>query len=469
MADRSRATKLVCTLGPAVEDRLDDLVAVGLDVARINLSHGTRETHERLLQRVRKASAAAGRTVGVLVDLSGPKVRLGEVAEGRVGLAEGARFELRPGGGPGDLRGAPTSHEGLADDLRVGDRVLLADGAAELQVTGVDGDVVVTTVTSGGIVGSRSGINIPAERLSLPAITARDERDIAWAREAGVDMVGQSFVRRPDDVLALRDLLGEDAPLVVAKVETGPAVRHAEGIIEAADGLMVARGDLGVELPLEEIPLIQRDLVFRCVQAGKPVIVATQMLESMREAPRPTRAEASDVAGAVFDGADAIMLSAETAVGAYPIEAARTAARIAEVAGGSGYVAAPPRLPAPTDAHLVAQAALSVSLQGGMTAIACFTQSGMTAVLIAATRPRVPVYAFSPEVTVVRRLTLYRGVTPFLTDPLHDTDAMIATVDGRLQEGGFVRPGDAVLMVGSSPFGEANTNLLKIHRIGSSR
>ena len=458
-----RATKLVCTLGPAVVERLDELVAAGLDVARVNLSHGERADHDRLVDGVRAAAERGGRTVGVLADLGGPKVRLGEVAGGEVNLERGGRFVL---GDSADGQGAATNHPELSSDLEPGDRILLADGAAELRVLEIEGGGVVTEVVRGGRIRSRAGVNVPAERLSTPAITEKDRADAIWAVEAGVDMVAQSFVRGPSDVIALQKLLGETPPLVVAKIETGPAVREIAGILEAADGIMVARGDLGVELPLEEIPLIQRDLVGRSIASAKPVIVATQMLESMTHSARPTRAEASDVATAVFEGADAIMLSAETAVGDYPIEAARTASRIAEVAGGSGYLAAPPSLAAPTDAHLIAQAALAVSLQGGMTAIACFTQSGMTAQLIAARRPRIPIYAFSPVQRVVRALTLYRGVTPFLAEPLDDTDAMIALVDRRLRESGFVRPDDAILVVGSSPFGEANTNLLKIHRVG---
>jgi pyruvate kinase len=465
--DPRRATKLICTLGPASRDRVVELVEAGMDVARVNLSHGTLEGRGRLMDAARAAAEEAGRTVGILADLSGPKVRLGELSADEIRLTSGERFELRADGGPGDTLGATTSHPGLAGDLRPGDRVLLADGAAELRVAEVEGGTVVTEVVRGGSIRSRSGVNVPAERLTLPAITTKDEADARWAVEAGADMVALSFVRRANEVRALRDLCGNDPPLVVAKIETGPAVREADEIIEAADAIMVARGDLGVELPLEEIPLIQRDLVSRCVAAGKPVIVATQMLESMTHAPRPTRAEASDVAAAVFEGSDAIMLSGETAVGEFPVEAARTAVRIAEVAGGSGYVAGPPTLPAPTDAHLVAQAALSVSLQGGTTAIACFTQTGMTAKLLSATRPRVPIYAFSPSMRVVRRLTLYRGVRPFLAEPLEDTDAMIALIDQRLAAEELVRAGDAVLMVGSSPFGEAHTNLLKVHRVGS--
>jgi len=459
-----RATKLVCTLGPASEHLLSDLVAAGMDVARVNLSHGSREDHERLVKAVRHASSETRRPVGVLADLSGPKVRLGELAGGELRLERGWSFVLRDGENPGDISGAPTSYPGLAEDLEPGDRVLLADGAVELRVVSSSDDVV-TEVVRGGSVRSGAGVNVPAERLGLPAITPKDEEDVEWALSAEVDMVAQSFVRRADEVRALRSLLRREPPLLVAKIETGPAVRDADAIIDAADAVMVARGDLGVELPLEEIPLIQRDLVTRASHAGVPVIVATQMLESMTRSARPTRAEASDVAAAVFEGADAIMLSAETAIGAYPVEATQTAVRIAMVAGGSGFVVSQRPTAAPTDAHLVAQAAASVCLQGGVIAVACATRSGRTAALLSAARPRVPIYAFSPNERAVRRLTLYRGVYPSVLEHPKNTDVLIEMMDRRLVEAGHARPGDAVVMVTSSPFG-APTNLLKVHHLG---
>ena len=461
-----RETKLVCTIGPVSEDLLPDLVVAGMDVARVNLSHGSREDHERMVKGVRDAAAEVGRPVGILVDLSGPKVRMGELAAGEVRLERGARFVLRRDDAPGDVSGAPTTYPGLAGDLEPGDRVLLADGAVELRVADV-GDGVITDVVRGGSIRSGAGVNVPAERLGLPAITPKDESDIEWALSAEIDMMAQSFVRRAEEVRAVRSLLGREQPLLVAKIETGPAVRDADAIIEAADAVMVARGDLGVELPLEEIPLIQRDLVGRATRAGVPVIVATQMLESMTRSARPTRAEVSDVASAVFEGTDAIMLSAETAIGAYPIEATQTAVRIAEVAGGSGFALPTPAAVAPTDAHLVAQAAASVCLQGGVIAIACATRSGRTAALLSAARPRVPIYAFSPDERAVRRLTLYRGVHPSVLEHPQNTDVLIEMMDRRMVEEGHARPGDAVVMVTASPFG-APTNLLKIHHLGSS-
>jgi pyruvate kinase len=460
-----RGTKLICTLGPTSGDLLRELVEAGMDVARVNLSHGSRDDHERLVKGVRAAAAEAGRPVGILADLSGPKVRLGELGKGEIRLERGASFVLRRDDAPGDASGAPTTYPGLGGDLQTDDRVLLADGAVELRVTDI-GEDVVTEVVRAGTLRSGAGVNVPAERLGLPAITPKDETDIEWALSAEVDMVAQSFVRRAEEVRALRSLLGRTPPLLVAKIETRPAVRDADAIIEAADAVMIARGDLGVELPLEEIPLIQRDLVSRSSRAGVPVIVATQMLESMTRSARPTRAEASDVAGAVFEGADAIMLSAETAIGAYPIEASQTAVRIAEVAGGSGFAAPPAVIAAPTDAHLVAQAAASVCLKGGVIAVACATRSGRTAALLSAARPRVPIYAFSPDERAVRKLTMYHGVSPSVLEHPPNTDVLIEMMDRRMVEEGHARPGDAVVMVTASPFGTP-TNLMKVHHLGS--
>ncbi|HYZ11865.1 MAG TPA: pyruvate kinase, partial [Actinomycetota bacterium] len=330
-----RATKLVCTIGPATESRVAELIEAGMDVARINCSHGTREDHDRLLRAVRAAMTDTGRRVGVMADLSGPKVRLGELGDGEVTLEPGESFTLRTEG-LGDAVGAPTTHPGLAGELEAGDRVLLSDGAVELRVVRTAGRQVATEVVRGGTVRSRAGVNVPSERLSIPAITPKDEEDLAWAVLAEVDMVAQSFVRAAFDVRALAGLIGDPRPVLVAKIETKPAVEDAAAIMRAADGVMVARGDLGVEMALEEIPLHQKRLVSLANRAAIPVVVATQMLESMTASPRPTRAEAGDVAGAVFDGADAIMLSGETAIGQYPVEAARTAARILQAAETAG-------------------------------------------------------------------------------------------------------------------------------------
>nr|MDQ3992005.1 pyruvate kinase [Actinomycetota bacterium] len=426
MRERPRATKLVCTLGPATDGRIPELVEAGMDVARLNLSHGPVTDHEIRLGEVRAAMRDAGRTVGVLADLSGPKVRLGEVEGGEIRLEAGTQFVLRD-----------TSHAGLAADLQRGDRVLLSDGAVELRVISSE-DVAVTEVVRGGYIRNRAGVNVPAERLSLPALTPKDHQDAAWALEAGADMVAQSFVRSAEDVRQLRKLLGDQPPLVVAKIETRSAVEDVEAIMRESDAVMVARGDLGVEMDQEEIPVIQRELVDLAMRMEVPVIVATQMLDSMIKFPRPTRAEVSDAAGAVFMGADAVMLSAETAIGSFPIEAARTATRILEISERSRFLPPPPdALAASEEAHLIARAAAAVSRRQSVRAIACFTGTGRTATLLAATRPAVPIYAFSPNARVVSMLTLYRGVHPFLSEEPEDTDAMVDLMDAMLQRAGL--------------------------------
>lgn len=462
-----RATKLICTLGPASVERVPELVAAGMDVARINLTHGTREDHQRAIEAVRDASRAAARPIAVMADLSGPKVRLGELAGGEAELRTDAAFSLRPDG-LGDPSGAATSYPALARDLEEGDRVLLSDGVVELRVVGVEGDEVRTLVVRGGVIRSRAGVNVPAEKLGLPAITEKDERDLTWVREASVDLVSQSFVRRAEEVRALRDLLGDAPALLVAKIETGPAVEDAGQILEAADVVMVARGDLGVELPPAEIPVIQKDLVDRANRLGTPAIIATQMLESMIDSARPTRAEASDVAQAVFDGAAAVMLSAETAIGAYPEEAATVAARILEVAEtrGARFIAgAVEEAHGRSSARSIAHAARTVAEQGEVRAIACFTRTGLTAKLLSGARPRVPIFAFSHDEHVVRRLAVFRGVHPRHTELPADTDAMLALMDRRLREDGLASTGDRVVLVASTPVGRAKTNLLKIHRL----
>jgi pyruvate kinase len=444
-----------------------ELIEAGMDVARINCSHGDRDDHDRLLRAVRSAVEEAGRTVGVMADLSGPKVRLREVEDGEITLETGARFVLRSAGG-GDPTGAATTHPGLAGELEPGDRVLLADGAAELRVLDAAGGEVVTEVVRGGTVRSRAGVNVPSERLGIPAITPKDEEDLAWAVRAGVDMVAQSFVRRAFDVRALSGLIGEPRPLVVAKIETKAAVEDAAAIMQAADGVIVARGDLGVETALEEIPVHQKRLVDMANRAAVPVVVATQMLESMLTAPRPTRAEAGDVAGAVFDGADAIMLSGETAIGDYPIEAARTAARILAAAQTTGAEFLPAgREPDALDLEELplARAAAVLARRGEADAVACFTRTGLTARLLSAARPGVPIVAFSPDPRVVGRMTLFHGVRPLAIDSPDDTDGMIASMDGGLRSAGLVEAGANVVMVASSPAGQTHANLLKVHRL----
>jgi pyruvate kinase len=486
-----RRTKLVCTLGPATLDRIPELIDAGVDVARLNFSHGSLDDHARAAERVRAAAHAAGRIVGILADLPGPKVRMGTFPGGSVELPTGARFLFHPhdpaSAPPGDVTGTSTTHRGLPADVRPGDRVLLADGAVELRVL-EQGDAerpAVAEVVRGGVARSRTGVNVPSERLSLPAVSERDRVCLAAALELGVDFVAQSFVRRAADLLELRAAIGGDSVPIVAKIETRAAIDAQDEILAETDAIMVARGDLGVEIDFEDVPLVQKELVRRARIAGVPVIVATQMLESMTAAPRPTRAEASDAANAVLDGADAIMLSAETAVGAYPIEAAKAAVRIVDVADERGAAYAPPLdrsllhpkagswrpagIPGDADVDaawaLAAAAADLADRDPKIMAIACFTGTGRRAALLSSARPGEPIVAFSPDERVLRRLTIWHGIEPRPLDPPGDTDGLLAAMDDALRACRLAAPGELVVLVASSPNGRGRTNLVKVHAI----
>ncbi len=459
MTDRPRATKLACTIGPASVDRVDELVEAGMDVARINFSHGTPERHAQTARQVRQVAANAGRRVALMTDLAGPKIRLGDVPGGRLELAAGERIVLGAGG-------TPVSYAALARDVRPGDRVLLADGAAELRVVEA-GDAVVAEVIRGGEIRSRAGVNVPAERLSTPSLTERDRADVPRALELGVDYVAQSFVRRASDVEELRSLLGRDGPRIVAKIETRPAVDDYDAICEAADAVMIARGDLGVELPYERVPILQKQLLRHALDRGVPAIVATQMLESMVSAPRPTRAEASDVANAIFDGADAIMLSGETAIGQFPVLAAQAAVRVAELCETDGRAYLPSGAPAAarTDADALAVAAVALAhADADVAAIACYTRSGRTARLLAALRPHVPILAFSPDPRVVDQLALVRGVEPRACVPPEASDGRLSLMAWLVGESAL--PDDsAVVLVASTAEPGTGPNLLEVHRV----
>ena len=464
-------TKLVCTLGPAsaTPKMVRGLVGAGASIFRLNFSHGGPEDHARALKIVRGVEADTGRSLAVLADLPGPKVRLGEMDPDPFKFQPGQRFALRPGG-PGNERGASTTYPGLAGDLSEGDRILLADGAVELTVLAIDGETVHTECVRGGTARSRQGVNVPAERLGLPAVTERDLECLAVALDLGVDLIAQSFVRGPQDVVDLRALMGERTVPIVTKIETKPAVANIEAILGVTDALMVARGDLGVELPMEEIPLIQKDLIHAARAAGRPVVVATQMLESMIHAPRPTRAEATDVANAVLDGADAIMLSGETAIGEYPFEAAQAACRIAEAieSRGADYRSAQPPCRHTGEAAAVAHAAASIVTEdAGVVAIACYTETGRTARLLSAERPDVPIFAFLPDADVRRANALLWGVIALPAVHPSDTDQMIALMDEGLRAHELAAPGQSVVLAAASPAGRTTTNMLKVHTVGS--
>ena len=463
----SRRTKLVCTIGPATGERIAELVAAGMDVARLNFSHGTPDLLADWAHATRAAATAAGRPVAILADLAGPKIRLGDLADGSIRLEPGERFVLRAQGGVGDAGGALISYRRLGSDVRAGDRILLADGAAELRVAKADGDVE-TEVVRGGTIRSRAGVSIPSERLTTPALTPKDRADAPRAVGLGAHYVAQSFVRRASDVQGLRDLLGPDGPPIVAKIETRAAIDDFDAILGTADSVMIARGDLGVELPYEEVPIIQKQLVRRALDRGVPSIVATQMLESMISSPRPTRAEASDVANAVFDGTDAIMLSGETAIGAYPILAAEAAVRICRLCEerGAEHLAAGAPAPAETDAGALAYAAVALArAELEIAGIACYTRTGRTARLLSSLRPRVPVFAFSPDPVVVNRLALVHGVSAWSCVPPDDPAGRLGLLASLLGEQWAVPAGAPVVLVASTAEPGSGPNVLEVHRV----
>jgi pyruvate kinase len=443
-----RRTKIVATIGPATEspEILDALILAGLDVARLNSSHSGPEDLARRLEAVREAADRAGRHVAVMLDLAGPKLRLGEVKEG-TRLEGGADFTLVSGECDGDGSRACLSYEGLAEDVVPGDRLLLDDGALELEVTGVDRGAVVTRVVTGGPLSSRKGLNAPGVDLGVDVITDYDREVVAWGLEAGVDLVAQSFVRSARDIEALREVIGESGVHVVAKVETYAATTDILAIAAASDVVMVARGDLGVETSSEEVPVLQRRIIGVCRDAGVPVIVATQMLESMTSAPRPTRAEASDVANAIFDRVDAVMLSAETAVGDYPVESVETMARIARHAEESGVWDSTPHASAGDSDDVtaaVSSAVCELANDLALEAIVTATQSGATARAVARHRPSVPVVAVTPDPAVARRLCVVWGVRSLVVPLADDTDLMLDSVMAAVRDAGLAGPGQRV-------------------------
>jgi pyruvate kinase len=469
----SRRAKIVCTLGPATssQERINALITAGLDVARLNLSHGSHADHLHSYQLVRAGSDAIGRSVGVLADLQGPKIRLGEFPGGPVRLTAGDEFTITTDDIPGDRHEASTTYQGLAGDVRAGDRILIDDGNVQVDVTGVAGTRVRTRVVVGGRVSDHKGINLPGVAVSAPALTGKDQEDLRWALATGVDIVAMSFVRSPDDAMVARKIMNEagrsGVPLI-AKIEKPEAVRVLPEIVDAFDGIMVARGDLGVELPLEQVPAVQSRAIALARERARPVIVATQMLESMISAPRPTRAEVSDVAGAVVEGADAVMLSAETSVGAYPVETVATMARIVSAAEDNSLRAehSLTRMPT-TTGGAIARAAAEVGAIVGAKALVAFTMTGETARRLARYRSPVPLLAFTTEPATRSQLALTWGVETFIVPTVRHTDDMVHEVDSALVRLGRCAIGDKIVIVAGSPPGSpGKTNALRVHRIG---
>jgi pyruvate kinase len=467
----SRRTKIVCTIGPATAspERIRELVQAGMDVARLNFSHGNRDDHKRVYEMVRDAADGEGHAVGILADLQGPKIRLGRFASGSVDWRTGEEVRITVDEVAGTHDRVSTTYRGLATDARPEDRLLVDDGKVGLRVVKVEDSDVVCRVTEGGPVSDNKGLSLPGMNVSVPAMSEKDCADLEFALDLRVDVIALSFVRSPADidmVHKIMDSRGARLP-VIAKLEKPEAVDNLEAIVLAFDGLMVARGDLGVELPLEHVPLVQKRAIQIARENAKPVIVATQMLDSMITNSRPTRAEASDVANAVLDGADALMLSGETSVGRYPIKSVRTMAQIIEAAE-DGPTNVPPLNHVPrTKRGVLSYAARDIGERLSARALVAFTQSGDTVRRLARLHTRLPLLAFTPTPEVRSQLAMSWGVETFLVDYVHSTDAMVRQVDHAILSIDRFQRGDLVVIVAGSPPGTVgSTNLIRVHRLG---
>jgi len=466
-----RKAKIVCTLGPATDsvEVLTALIEAGMDVARLNMSHGTHEEHAAQLARLREAEVAGGRPITVFADLQGPKIRLGIFPDGPVTLEKGQPFTITTDDVPGDANRASTTLKSLTDDVSAGDAILIDDGRLELRAVSVSATDVVCEVIVGGPVSDHKGINLPGVPVSVPALSDKDADDLRWALTAGVDMVALSFVRSGTDVDPVHDVMsgmGVRVP-VIAKIEKPQAVDNLDEVVDAFDAIMVARGDLGVEMPFESVPLVQKRIIEAARTWAKPVIVATQMLEAMIQAPRPTRAEASDVANAVMDGADAVMLSGETSVGAYPVQAVAAMDRIVRAVeeAGADEIASidwDPR----TISGVVAWGAARMAKKLGAKYIVPFSFMGDTARRVARLRPCTPIICFTPNEPTVRRLGVVWGLRTFVSKE-HGIAALLGEMDNKLLDQGLAEKGDRVVVVYGEPLGTpAHTNTVYVHDVG---
>ena len=467
-----RRAKIVCTMGPAVEspEKVAELIEAGMNMARLNLSHGGYEEHQNRLDLVRNASKAANRPVAILVDLQGPKIRLARFKDGPHELARGDVFTITTDEVEGTKEKCGTTYKGLAGDCKPGDRILIDDGKVTVEVLEVNGNDVVTTVVQPGFVSNNKGINLPGVAVSVPALSEKDMDDLRWGLRAGADFIALSFVRNAadiDDVHRIMDEEGIRRP-VIAKIEKPQAVDNLEEIVAAFDGIMVARGDLGVEMPIEEVPLVQKRCIALARASAKPVIVATQMLDSMIVNSSPTRAEATDCANAVLDGADALMLSGETSVGAFAIEAVATMARIiARTEEAMLDQIAPMKHNPATKGGAITKAAKEVGEIVGAKYLVAFTQSGDSARRISRLRSAIPILALTPEVAVYNQLALSWGVESLITPVVSHTDEMVKQVDALLIESGRVSKGEPVIIIAGAPPGiPGSTNALRVHIVG---
>ncbi len=469
----NRRTKIVCTIGPASSkpEIIERMIEAGMDVARLNFSHGTWEQHRDVVRTIRELSDRSNHPVAILQDLQGAKVRLGLFQGGSATIHSGDQFTLTTRDVEGTHTIASVTYDRLATEVKAGDRILLDDGLIHLEVLRTDGVHIVCRVVQGGVLTNNKGLNLPGVAISVPAVTEKDLADLEFAIEHEVDFVALSFVRTGRDISRVKELFRRrrvDIP-VIAKLERPKALRNLDAILDIADGVMIARGDLGVEMPLEEVPLLQKEIIRKANRRGVSVITATQMLDSMIEHPRPTRAEVSDVANAIFDGTDAVMLSGETASGAYPVEAVRV---MAQVTVGVER-ALPPQPPSPHDPghpvsfpDAISEAACRAAVETKARAIVAFTKTGATARLVSRFRPAIPVIAFAPNEQIRKRFCLYWGVVPMVMAPTAHVDEVIQKIEEALLDRGYVEKGDVVVIVSGAAIGvRGRTNILTLHRV----
>lgn len=466
-----RKTKIVCTIGPATRspERLEQLIEAGMDVARLNFSHGSQEEHGQVMAEVRRIARQWGRPVAILQDLAGPKIRIGPIADAPIILESGQTFTITNRNVPGSVKEVSLTYKDLPKDVRAGDTLLLNDGALEMVVEETSDQDVQCRVVVGGPLYSHKGINLPARSISAPILSDKDRRDLVFGMQHGVDYVALSFVRTAQDVEQARRFIresGQEIPLI-AKIEKHEALEHMDEIIEAVDGIMIARGDLGVEIPIEQVPRVQKMLIERTNRAGKPVITATQMLKSMVDNPRPTRAEATDIANAILDGSDAVMLSEETAVGSYPLQAVQVMSRIAEsieaVFPFRAWTLKFGEYPTLSPQEAVAYAACQLAETVAASAIITCTQSGSTTRLVAKYRPPQPILAMTPDESTYRRLSLVWGSVPVQMEPAQSEDEMERQAIGLALQSGHVKPGQTTVITAGLPLNvPGTTNLIRV-------
>ena len=467
-----RRAKIVCTMGPAVESpqKVAELIAAGMNMARLNLSHGSYEEHQSRLDAVRSAAKKAGVPVAILVDLQGPKIRLAKFKDGPHDLERGDIFTITIDDVEGTKERVGTTYKGLPGDCKAGDRILIDDGKVTVEVVQVKGSDVVTKVIEPGAVSNNKGINLPGVAVSVPAMSEKDIADLRWGLKAGADFIALSFVRNAEDIKDVHRIMDEEGRRipVIAKIEKPQAVANLAGIVEAFDGIMVARGDLGVELPIEDVPLVQKLCISLARDAAKPVIVATQMLDSMITNSRPTRAEATDCANAVLDGADALMLSGETSIGEFAIEAVQTMARIISKTEEGGLDQIRPMKSSPrTKGGAITKAATEIGAILDAKFLVAFTTSGDSARRMSRLRSPIPILALTPDSGTYNRMALSWGVEPLITEMVSHTDEMVKQVDGVLIDSKRASIGDNVVIVAGSPPGiPGSTNALRVHRVG---